>query len=311
MNHKILADKILMIRPSNFGFNESTAFDNKYQNADKQGVLDVDIAKKAHLEFAAFVDVLKKAGITVLEFLDDNDQYTPDSIFPNNWISTHLDGSIWIYPMLCPNRRAERRQDIIDYLQSNFNVTNIFNETDVYERNCQFLEGTGSMVLDRNNKIAYASISKRTNEDLFNTWCQKMGYKPVLFESKDGDRMIYHTNVLMSVCKSMVFICLDAIIHDNQKKMLISLFRDTHKEIINISKHQMNSFLGNVLELKNNQNESILVMSSSAFHALTRPQKTNILKKCQIIHSPLNTIEYFGGGSARCMIAEIFLEPHL
>jgi hypothetical protein len=308
MNNTQVTDTIMMIRPSYFGFNSSTAADNVYQHAYQDDVLESEISKKAAFEFDTFVNVLKSSGVKVIQFADVHKDNTPDSIFPNNWISTHSDGSIWLYPMLSINRRAERRQDIIDYLINNFYVKQIFNNAISYEANSQFLEGTGSMVLDRENKIAYASLSKRTNELLFHKWCNQMNFKGCSFCATDSEKPIYHTNVLMSICQKMVFICLDAIIDTCEKKELVSLFMETGKEIIDISINQMNKFLGNVLEVKNKNNEPLLVMSTSAFNILTNQQKEVISRHCKITHSALNTIEYFGGGSARCMIAELFLE---
>ena len=310
MNNKQTTDTIMMIRPFKFGFNASTSKDNVYQNSFKKGVTCGDVSEQAIVEFDRFVDLLKSAGVNVVEFRDNGTYETPDSIFPNNWISTHADGSIWLYPMCSTNRRVERRQDIIDFLKNSFHVKNIFNNASVHELNNQFLEGTGSMVLDRENQIAYASLSQRTNCVLFKDWCKKMNFEPVFFQAQDSGKPIYHTNVLMSICQDMVFICLDAICEPNEKDKLLSFFHDTGKEIIDISKSQMNSFLGNVLELKNNDNEPILVMSSSAFNVLTVNQKVKMNKKYTIIHSSLKTIEYFGGGSARCMITELFLDSN-
>jgi len=305
-----ITDTIMMIRPVKFSFNPSTAEDNVYQHENKRGLSDVDISKQAILEFDNFIGVLKSAGVRVIEFQDDAQNHTPDSIFPNNWISTHIDGSVWLYPMLSINRRSERRKDIVHYLQNNFHVSKIFNDAVAYENNNQFLEGTGSMVLDRENKIAYASISKRTNELLFKDWCKKMNFEAVCFQAEDAGKPIYHTNVLMSVCQNMVLICLDAICNLIDKENLISLFNKTGKQVIKISKEQMNGFLGNVLELNAQNDQSILVMSSSAFHLLTASQKDKINQHCNIVHSSLNAIEYFGGGSARCMITELFLKSH-
>jgi len=310
MNNKQTTDKIMMIRPLKFGFNTSTSKDNVYQNSSKKGVTASNISKQAIVEFDRFTHLLKSAGVNVVEFRDDGEYETPDSIFPNNWISTHIDGSIWLYPMCSINRRKERREDIVNFLKNNFDVQNIFNNASIHEANNQFLEGTGSMVLDRENQIAYASLSQRTNDILFKDWCKVMNFQPVFFQAQDGGKPIYHTNVLMSICQDMVFICLDAICKSSDKDKLLSFFIDTGKEIIDISKSQMNNFLCNVLELKNNINEPILVMSSSAFNALKDNQKAKINKKCTIIHSPLNTIEHFGGGSARCMITELFLESN-
>ena len=300
---------VFMIRPFNFGYNSETAVDNIFQKNNRE-ISSSDIAKKALFEFDNFVDVLKNAGINVIQFEDDLQSITPDSIFPNNWISTHQDGTICLFPMYAENRRVERRKDILSYFENNFKVSSLFDKAEICEASNKFLEGTGSMVLDRVNKVAYACISKRTNENLFYEWCEKMNFKGITFLSNDAGSPVYHTNVLMSVSENLVFICLDAIVNNNKREQLLTSLHDAKKEILDISQYQMQNFLGNVLELKNNKNESFLVMSTTAFESLDNSQINTINKKSQILHSSLNTIEYFGGGSARCMIAEVFLEPN-
>ncbi|MAQ69662.1 MAG: amidinotransferase [Flavobacteriales bacterium] len=309
MNKNQVTNTILMIRPSNFGYNPVTALDNLYQKKDTS-ISSLVIAQKAQYEFDNFVDKLQHHGIKVIQFLDDSNQNTPDSLFPNNWISTHGNGNIFLYPMFSPNRRMERRFDIIEYLKRNFVVKNVIDYATDNEKIGFFLEGTGSMVLDRENKIAYASTSKRTNKDLFDQWCQNMDFDGFSFIAKDNNVPIYHTNVLMSICEHMVFICLDAVVREQDRRRLLSLFNQTNKQVIDISVDQMNSFLGNVLELKNSSQESFLIMSTSAFNSLSSLQKKKINNIMRIIHSSLDTIEHFGGGSARCMIAEIFLKSN-
>ena len=309
MARQQLTDTILMIKPLSFGYNPVTALDNLYQKKDATISSSV-IAQKAEYEFDQFVDVLEGRGIKVVQLVDDLKQNTRDSLFPNNWITTHANGNIFLYPMFSPNRRMERRPDIIQYLKSNFSVKNIFDYVTDNEKLGKFLEGTGSMVLDRENKIAYASISKRTNKDLFDQWCQNMDFDGISFISEDNNTPIYHTNVLMSICKNMVFICLDAVVLEEDRRRLLSFFKQTNKEVIDISIPQMNSFLGNVLELKNSSQESFLIMSTSAFNSLSSFQKNKINNSVSILHSSLDTIEHFGGGSARCMIAEIFLKSN-
>jgi len=309
MSSNQLTNIVMMIRPSHFGYNKETALDNVYQKSSKT-ISSYEIVKKALFEFNKFVNVLENAGINVIKFEDDLKLITPDSVFPNNWISTHDNGIIWLYPMFAPNRRIERRQDILNYLETNFQIFKIEDKMLKHESMGKFLEGTGSMVLDRENNIAYACVSNRTNDHLFYQWCENMNFKGISFSANDSGKPIYHTNVLMSICKTMVFICLDAIYDNEQKNELLLSFADTHKEVVNISKSQMNHFLGNVLELQNDNNESYLVMSTTAFNCLNDSQKERINKKMKILHSPLDTIEYFGGGSARCMIAEIFLKPN-
>ena len=309
MNNSQPSNIILMIKPFKFNYNVETASDNAYQNLNIK-TSSSHISKNAKLEFENFVKKLKQEGINVIQFNDESNLYTPDSLFPNNWISTHSNGKICLYPMFAPNRRLERRQDILDFLKKNYKVNNVVDDFLKFESHDMFLEGTGSMVLDRENKIAYACLSKRTHKTLFKDWCNAMKYKGISFSANDEGAPIYHTNVLMSVSSKMVFICLDAIPSLDEKELLIQSFKRTKKSVFDITKEQMKSFLGNVLELKNNKEESCLVMSSTAFKSLQSEQKKIISKKMKILHSPLDTIEYFGGGSARCMIAEIFLEPH-
>ena len=309
MKNKQVTNTVMMIRPACFGYNSETALDNVYQKKNSK-ISSSEIAEKALLEFDNFVDILENAGINVIQFEDDLKSITPDSIFPNNWISTHQDGTICLFPMYAENRRIERRKDILSYFENNFKVSSLLDKAEIYEANNKFLEGTGSMVLDRVNKVAYACISKRTNENLFYEWCEKMNFKGITFLSNDSGAPVYHTNVLMSVSENLVFICLDAIINNNKREQVLTSLNDTNKEILEISQYQMQNFLGNVLELKNNKNESFLVMSTTAFESLDNEQINTINKKSQILHSSLNTIEYFGGGSARCMIAEVFLEPN-
>ncbi len=299
----------MMIKPVKFGYNNQTALDNVYQKS-KIKTSTHEIAKKAIFEYEQFVSVLRNSGINIIEFQDNEDPLTPDSIFPNNWISTHGDGSIFLYPMFASNRRNERRNDILNYFKTNFQVSSISHDFLNYELDNKFLEGTGSMVLDRVHKIAYACISNRTEKKLFEEWCDKMHFTPLSFYANDQGHPVYHTNVLMSVCENLVFICLEAVVGVDVRQRLLDCFNESNKEVVVISKSQMRNFLGNVLEIQNIQGESFLVMSTSAFEALDNVQKKSINKKIKILHSPLNTIEYFGGGSARCMIAEIFLKPN-
>ena len=309
-----LTNHILMIRPSKFGYNKETALNNTYQNIDDTQS-DIDISLRAKNEFDNFVNTLKRHNVNVLVFNDTLDTCTPDSLFPNNWISTHASGVICLYPMFAQNRRLERRDDIVKYLIDNFQVKNVVDELVIYEDEERFLEGTGSMVLDRYNNIAYAAISNRTNEMVFNLWCSKFNYDPVSFHTQislNGQvTPVYHTNVLMSICSNMVFICFDVCPYEDDKEKLLNYFNKTNKEVIEISIEQKKSFLGNVIEIKNNQDETYLVMSTKAFSTLNDSQIQIIHKYSKIIHSPLDTIEYFGGGGARCMIAELYLKKKL
>ena len=305
---KQITNNILMIRPKKFGYNYETAKNNYYQK-NSLGLTVDEVQNRALLEFDMFVDILSQAGVNVIVVEDLKNIKSPDSVFPNNWFSTHANGKVVIYPMYAKNRRSERRKEIFHVLKNkyNFNIKQIVDFV-FFEDNKQYLEGTGSMVLDRENQLAYACLSKRTNKDLFQDWCAKMNFSGYTFLAKDTN-VIYHTNVVMSICQHIVFICLDAVVEERDKKHLLFLFAQSGKKVINISISQMNSFLGNVLELKNQNGESCLIMSTSAYNSLNSSQVEIIDKYSTILHSPLDTIEYFGGGSARCMIAEVFLQP--
>ena len=301
-------NSILMIRPNNFGYNEETALDNHYQN---QGSLEMNSNENAQKEFDNMVFNLRQNGISVYVFQDDDINYTPDSIFPNNWISFHENGDVGLYPMYAENRRLERRPEVIKFLEDEgFDIDNIVDYSSAESEN-KFLEGTGSMILDRENRIAYCSISKRSNEDLFIEFCEDFEFTPVLFNSYQsvGDKRlpIYHTNVMMCVATNYVVICLDSIDDKKQRKNVSNFINESGKKLIEISENQVESFAGNMLELLNDKGDSILVMSKSAENSLSEIQKNSIKKYSKIISSNINTIEVCGGGSARCMMAEIFL----
>lgn len=304
---KQITDTIMMIQPAAFRYNEETAVNNYYQRSGNSLTVK-QIQKRALIEFTNFVKELRDRGVNVIVFEDTSCPETPDAIFPNNWISTHVDGSIFLYPMFAKNRRTERRLDIVEYLQRHFIVKNIYN-THFYESKNLFLEGTGSMVLDRKNKIAYASISERTNKQLFEQWCDKMRFTPISFFShqfiRNKKELIYHTNVIISVADKYAVLCLDAIGDKKERRLVVDALERKGKEIIEISEKQKCGFAANVLQLMGN--EKYLVMSQSAFDVLSGSQKYQIEKHNSIIHSRLDTIETYGGGSARCMMAEIFL----
>ena len=301
-------NSILMIRPNNFGFNEETANDNHYQNKE---FFESNSNENAQKEFDNMVKNLKQNGVSVHVFQDDDVNYTPDSIFPNNWISFHENGDIGLYPMYAKNRRLERRPEVLEFLEERgFGIENIVDYSGAESEN-KFLEGTGSMILDRENRIAYCSISNRSNEDLFIDFCEDFEFTPVLFNSYQsvGDERlpIYHTNVMMCVTMSYVVICLDAIDDKKQRENVSEFIKKSEKELINISENQVEKFAGNMLELLNDKGESVLVMSKSAENSLSENQKNTITNYSKIISSDINTIELCGGGSARCMMAEIFL----
>jgi len=295
---------ILMIRPVNFGFNEETAASNAFQNrnADKNGVNE-----RAQREFDGMVNILRENGVDVTVIDDTPEPYTPDSIFPNNWVSFHADGGIFLYPMQAENRRLERREDIIARLEDCFAVKHII-DLSRFEHDNKFLEGTGSMVLDRGNKIAYACISPRTDREVLNLFCEQAGYKPISFNAIDQHgKAIYHTNVLMCIGSKFAVICLDSIPNPAEKIAITDSLKSTKKEIVDISFVQMNQFAGNMLEVKNNKGETLIVMSQNAYNALDQLQKTTLEKLGKMIYADINTIETNGGGSARCMMAEVHL----
>ena len=299
---------IMMIKPVSFRYNEQTAESNFYQKIINN-LTPEQVQENALNEFNVFVKKLENLRVNVFVIEDIESTDTPDSIFPNNWISTHSDGSIFMYPMFARNRRTERRSDIIEYLQNNFVVKNVFNNTSFYENNNLFLEGTGSMVLDRENKIAYASISQRTNKKLLEKWCRKMNYYPISFSSNQiiGDKKepIYHTNVMMCVAEKYAVICLNTIDNEIEREMIVNSFKESGKEIIEISEEQTYRFAGNMLQVMGDR--PYLIMSTSAYESLTETQIDALEKYNPIIYSSLDTIEACGGGSVRCMMAEIFL----
>jgi len=295
---------LLMIRPVAFGLNLQTVGSNAFQNKNAK---QQNVQENALAEFDSFVAKLKAAHIDVTVIDDTLTPHTPDSIFPNNWVSFHNDGSVFLYPMQAQNRRLERRTDILDKLGKRFNITQI-NDLSSFENQNQYLEGTGSMVLDRENKLAYACISNRTHPQVLEIFCAESGYQALTFSAFDSNNLpIYHTNVLMCIAEKFVVICLDTIISESEKNKLIASFKATKKEVIEISLMQMNHFAGNMLEVKNNEGENYLIMSEAAFTSLTDLQKVQIKPYSQILYSNLQTIEENGGGSARCMLAEVCL----
>jgi hypothetical protein len=292
-----------MIRPVNFGYNAETAVNNAFQVKGN----DDDAQAKALKEFDQFVHVLRENGVDVTVVNDTNEPHTPDSIFPNNWISFDEDGSIFLYPMYAVNRRAERKEHVLDTIREKFLINQKI-DLSGYEKENIFLEGTGSMVLDRDNKVAYACLSLRTNKKVLADFCRQTGYSAVLFHAVDENgQAIYHTNVMMCVADKYVVICFDSIPDDEEKIKVIDAILKTGKEIIDITLDQMNHFAGNMLQVENKQGEKLLVMSAQAFESLTDEQKKKLQSFNKILHSPLTTIETNGGGSARCMMAEVHL----
>ncbi len=295
--------KVLMIRPLHFMYNAETAVNNSFQvKGDAE-----NISEKAVKEFDSLVKVMRNAGIDVTVVEDSAEPHTPDAIFPNNWISFHESGIYCLYPMFAPNRRKERKVEVLNLIQTKFNYQHLIDFTS-YESENRFLEGTGSMVLDRDNQIAYACLSPRTDERVLEDFCRQMKYKPVVFYSTNKNaQAIYHTNVMMCVADRFVVICLDSISDAAERKQVSDTILNSGKEIVEISHDQMNHFAGNMLQLENNHREKILVMSTAAWLVLSAEQKEKLLKHNRVIHSSLQNIESNGGGSARCMIAEIHL----
>ena len=301
------ASTVLMVEPIAFGYNAQTALNNYFQVDQK----DDNIQTKALDEFKSFSDKLKSKGINVISVKDTLEPHSPDSIFPNNWVSFDSDGKVVLYPMFAPNRRVERRPDILETLKDKgFEITEI-DDLSHFEDQEKFLEGTGSMIFDHDHNIAYGSVSLRLDEELFRQFCQKFGFRPVVFHSYQnaGDQRlpIYHTNVMMCVADKFVVICLDCIDDELEREKVQEVIKSTQKEIIEISEDQMQQFAGNMLQVQNEAGEKFLVMSESAYRSLTAQQISAIEKYCEIIYSDLNTIETNGGGSARCMLAEVFL----
>ena len=298
-------DTVLMIEPVAFGFNEQTAVNNYFQVQQEGNVQD-----KALKEFNDFVEKLRAKDINVITIKDTLEPKTPDSIFPNNWVSFHADGKVVLYPMFAENRRLERRDDIINQIKEQFEVTEVIDYSGA-EKDNLFLEGTGSMIFDHDNKLAYGSVSLRLDEGVFRKFCSDFGFQPVVFHSYQTageERLpIYHTNVMMCVADQFVVICLDCIDDESEKNNVIETIKNSGKELIEISEDQMQNFAGNMLQVQNKSGEKFLVMSQSAYKSLNRDQVSAIEKYCEIIYSNLEVIETNGGGSARCMLAEIFL----
>ena len=303
-------NSILMIRPVAFRMNEQTAVNNYYQK-EIDGLLPATVNAKAQQEFDAFVAKLEAVGVEVIVIEDTINPDTPDSIFPNNWISFHENGDIALFPMFAENRRLERREDILDILEEKgFVIENIMDYTSAEEDDF-FLEGTGSILLDRANGKAYCALSPRADEELFIEFCEDFDLNPILFEAfqtVNGERkLIYHTNVMLCIGETFAVICADSIDDKKERKMVVDSLKGDDKEVIYITEEQANNFAGNMLEVKGANDRRYLVMSSSAYKSLTKKQIAQLEEHVTILSANLDTIEACGGGSARCMMAEIFL----
>ncbi len=304
-----ISNTILMIRPVAFRMNEQTAVNNYFM--EDLDIKNQSINEKAQTEFDAFVTVLRDKGVHVIVMEDTKEPDTPDSIFPNNWISFHADGTVGIYPMFAENRRLERREDVFTVLeQDGFKIESVVDYTSAEEEGV-FLEGTGSILMDRVNNKAYCALSQRADEELFIEFCEDFDCFPVVFtanQSVDGKRMpIYHTNVMMALAENFAIICSDTIDDKKERKIVLDHLRNDGREIIKISEKQMHHFAGNMLQVIGAEDKRYMVMSSAAYHSLDASQINRIENHCEILHSSLETIETCGGGSARCMMAEVFL----
>lgn len=295
-------DKVFMVKPVRFGYNPQTAANNAFQ---KEGFED-NAQENASREFATYVSLLKANKVDVVVAEDTQVPYTPDSIFPNNWFSTHDDGTLVLYPMFAVNRRNERKSEFLETIRRVFEIKRVIDLT-WWESEELYLEGTGSMILDRENKIAYAGRSPRTSEKVLADFCKQMGYSSLLFDAYDQNgELIYHTNVMMSIGTKYAIICLDAITDSVQREQVVDSLKATGKKIIDISFEQMTNFAGNMLELKSCDGKPILVMSSSARKSLTPEQTRELSGYYKLLSPGLEYIENNGGGSARCMLAEIY-----
>lgn len=301
-------DRIFMVRPSNFGFNQETAENNTFQTNDgtltKKEISDIAIE-----EFDNAVTLFTSKGIDVKVFQDSVSPLKIDAVFPNNWLTTHQDGTLMTYPMFSPNRRLERVAEITDFLLDNFRVSRDYTLAH-YEEEDLFLEGTGSMILDRINKIVYACLGPRTSIEILNKWCVVMEYRKCNFTAVDRDGIpIYHTNVMMSLGSDLAIICLESIIDENERNQVTKLLKESNKVIVDIKYDQMEHFAGNMLQLMSRSGDKYMVMSQTAFNSLTDQQKTIISSYNNILPIKIDIIEKYGGGSVRCMIAENFLQP--
>ncbi|MBN4070804.1 amidinotransferase [Olleya sp. AH-315-F22] len=301
---------ILMIRPTHFRMNEQTVINNYYQK-EITGISHEELQLLAQEEFDVFVEKLKTVGVNALVFIATDELDTPDAHFPNNWISFHEKGTIGLYPMFAENRRLERREDVLQQLETQgFKINNIMDYTSAEEENI-FLEGTGSLVLDRVNRKAYCVLSQRADESLFTEFCEDFEYTPIMFSANqtvNGERLaIYHTNVMMCLGETFAVICLDSIDDKKERKNIVKHLKADNKEIITITESQANHFAGNMLQVKGEDNASYIVMSQAAYNSLSNIQITILEKHGKILYSSLDTIEACGGGSARCIMAEVFL----
>jgi hypothetical protein len=307
MQQQHTTSHILMVRPAHFGFNIETASNNAFQTQDASFTHE-EIKVKARIEFDDFVNALRARAVNVMVAEDSDSPRKPDAVFPNNWLTMHEDGTMFLFPMYAALRRHERNEDIIQLIENQYVVRKKIH-LEHYEEVGKFLEGTGSMIIDRTQEIVYACLSPRTDLALLDEYCDLIHHKRVAFRAVDSEGQdIYHTNVMMALGETFVVICLDTVINDAERMNLIKHFELTNKEIIEISLDQMMQFAGNMLQVRNDFEETFLVMSKQAYSSLNPSQIAHIQRHTQIIYADIKTIETFGGGSARCMMAEIFFE---
>ena len=297
-----------MIEPTAFGYNPQTSVNNHFQNDEDKN--NKDVQQRALTEFTAMVEMLRANGVDVITVKDTPYPHTPDSIFPNNWISFHIANSAVFYPMFAENRRLERRMDVLLAVENHRKANYEFKDYSHFEKNGQFLEGTGSMVFDRENRVAYAALSPRTDKTLFLDFCRELNFHPVFFNATQqvGDERlaIYHTNVMMCIADTYAVVCLNCVQDKKEREELVKTLKSTGKEIVEISEEQMNQFAGNMLQVKNKQGEKLLVMSQTAYNSLNQNQIHYLQSQNKILTPAIPTIEKNGGGSVRCMMAEVF-----
>lgn len=305
-----VTSQLLMVRPANFSSNKETIETNKFQN-DITPDSKNNIQAQALSEFDKMVKLLRDHEISVIDIDDIKELENTDAVFPNNWVSFHQDNTVVLYPMMARSRRTEKRYDILEYLTKyqSFKIDRVIDMSYLEEENL-FLEGTGSMIFDRVNKTVFACKSSRTSLEALEIFCRDMGYNPIVFEAIIDDYPIYHTNVMMSLGKKTAFLCSESIKDEADNHLIKNYFKDLEKNIIEISPQQMNNFAGNVIEVENTKGVSHIIMSEKAYQALDHKQLDSINSVSNIIAIPLETIERYGGGSARCMVAEIFLEKN-
>jgi hypothetical protein len=300
------ASTVFLVRPVRFSFNPQTAASNHFQQT-MEGLMPGDVQEKVQAEFDNVAAALRAKGVQVVVFEDTPEPHTPDSIFPNNWLTLHPDGRVLLYPMCAPNRRLERRPDILAALGQQFTISEVLDLSDE-EQTGYFLEGTGSIIFDHQHRVAYAALSPRTDAQLFTKVCALLAYQPIMFHAVDQEgHAIYHTNVMMCVGAKFAVVCLESIQDETERNTVVSSLLKTNHEIVSISLDQVAQFAGNMLTLQPAEGPELLAMSQSAFDALEPAQRELLGHYGELLPLPIPTIETIGGGSVRCMLAEVFL----